>query len=69
MTLLSTTVLTKYPSTDGQTSKGFVGWHQDLKYCGLVPKIANQRVNMVTMWLAIDEVGFYSSIYHASCFF
>ena len=37
--------------------KEFVGWHQDLKYCGL--KNAEEqggKVQMVTMWLAIDKV-------------
>ena len=37
--------------------KEFVGWHQDLKYCGLEnTEEQGGKVQMVTMWLAIDKV-------------
>ena len=50
--------MTKYPPlSQNQTKKEFVGWHQDLKYCGLEnTEDKGGNVQMVTMWLAIDKV-------------
>ena len=58
--ILSATLMTKYPSSSGnQTKKEFVGWHQDLKYCGLEnAEEQGGKVQMVTMWLAIDKVPY-----------
>ena len=57
--LLSTCLITKYPVKEKiDDFKGhFVGWHQDLEYCGLVNiEPNNEKPLLITMWLAIDMV-------------
>jgi len=58
--LLSTCLITKYPtvSEKRENFKGnFVGWHQDLEYCGLVNVEPNNGPKLITMWLAIDKAN------------
>ena len=62
--LLSTCLITKYPTVDEEREnfKGdFVGWHQDLEYCGLVNVEPNEGPKLITMWLAIDKVGTFTN--------
>ena len=62
--LLSTCLITKYPTVDEKREnfKGdFVGWHQDLEYCGLVNVEPNEGPKLITMWLAIDKVGTFNN--------
>ena len=57
--LLSSTVFTKYPTEKTKTEKysgDFVGWHQDMKYWGLVNLKPEGRIELASMWLAIDQV-------------
>ena len=61
--LLSSTFFTKYPTPKEENKKGkFIGWHQDLKYWGLLRASAGEgseeAVEEVTAWIAIDEVTF-----------
>jgi len=51
--LLSSTVFTKYPAENSKPAE-FVGWHQDLKYWGLV-SATSSRIKLASMWLAIDK--------------
>jgi len=56
--LLSSTVFTKYPTEKTKTEKysgDFVGWHQDMKYWGLVNLKPEGRIELASMWLAIDQ--------------
>mgnify|MGYP002046018712 CR=1 FL=1 len=60
--LLSTCLITKYPNVDEKRvnfNGDFVGWHQDLEYCGLVNVEPNEGPKLITMWLAIDKVRRY----------
>ena len=60
--LLSTCLITKYPNVDEKRENfngDFVGWHQDLEYCGLVSVEPNNGPKLITMWLAIDKVRRY----------
>jgi len=56
--ILSTTIVTKYPlPTEPKLenySGEFVGWHQDLKYWGLTSLRSDNKIPMVTAWIAID---------------
>ena len=55
--LLSSCLITKYPVKENSIFKGnFVGWHQDLEYCGLVNVGPRETPKLITMWLAIDKV-------------
>ena len=51
--LLSSTVFTKYPAENSKPAQ-FVGWHQDLKYWGLV-SATSSRIKLSSLWLAIDK--------------
>ena len=57
--LFSSTLFTKYPPKEKTKnySGDFVGWHQDLKYWGIVNLKPKERVKVVSMWLAIDQVS------------
>ena len=64
--LLSSTVFTKYPpETKNENYNGdFVGWHQDMKYWGLVNlRKGDERIKLASMWLAIDEVHYFHEIF------
>ena len=56
--LLSSAIFTKYPTKKKtETFSGdFVGWHQDMKYWGLVNLKRKDRIKLASMWLAIDKV-------------
>ena len=67
--LLSSTVFTKYPpETKNENYNGdFVGWHQDMKYWGLVNlRKGDERIKLASMWLAIDEVHYFHEIFQKS---
>jgi len=49
LVLLNTTIMTKYPSK--VEGPAFVGYHQDMKYWGMDPKIS------ATAWIAVDPAG------------
>jgi len=55
--LFSTCLITKYPVEKQKEnfSGHYVGWHQDLEYCGLEKVESNDKPKLITMWLAIDE--------------
>ena len=62
--LLSTCLITKYPTVNEKRENfngDFVGWHQDLEYCGLVNVEPNEGPKLITMWLAIDKVGTFNN--------
>ena len=56
--LLASAIFTKYPTQEkSETFSGdFVGWHQDMKYWGLVNLRRNEKIKLANMWLAIDDV-------------
>ena len=57
--LLSSAIFSKYaPEKTSSTYSGdFVGWHQDLRYWGLESVQPGQPVQIVNMWLAVDQVS------------
>ena len=56
--LLSSAIFSKYaPEKTTPTYSGdFVGWHQDLRYWGLEPLQPHNPVQIINMWLAVDQV-------------
>ena len=56
--LFSTCLITKYPVEEQRENFNghYVGWHQDLEYCGLENVGPKDNPKLITMWLAIDEV-------------
>ena len=57
--LLSSAIFSKYaPEKTTPTYSGdFVGWHQDLRYWGLESVQPGQPVQIINMWLAVDQVS------------
>ena len=57
--LLASAIFSKYaPETTSSTYSGdFVGWHQDLRYWGLQSVQPHQPVQIINMWLAVDQVS------------
>lgn len=57
--LLSSAIFSKYaPEKTTSTYSGdFVGWHQDLRYWGLETVQPDNPVQIINMWLAVDQVS------------
>ena len=56
--LLASCLFSKYaPDTRTSSYDGdFVGWHQDLRYWGLESVREGRGVQIINMWLAVDQV-------------
>ena len=56
--LLASCLFSKYaPDTRTSSYHGdFVGWHQDLRYWGLESVREGRGVQIINMWLAVDQV-------------
>lgn len=56
--LLASCLFSKYaPDTRTSSYDGdFVGWHQDLRYWGLESVREGRGVQIINMWMAVDQV-------------
>ena len=56
--LLASCLFSKYaPETRTSSYDGdFVGWHQDLRYWGLESVREGRGVEIINMWMAVDQV-------------
>ena len=48
-------------------SGDFVGWHQDMKYWGLVNLKPEERIDLVNMWLAKSMFALQIFLCHNIC--